>query len=244
MNNSAMLRSELFKITRHRTPWVVGAVYAALVLAGPAYFVVKQPQDATLYLEVMTSVFAVAGLLLAPILGAWIVGNEYRHGILRRVLAVDARRGRLLITKALLGLGTTAIGLAAIAGIGVVGAAGAAAVHGDSLALDGVFRSLLGGGFVALIAGAIAFGLSVVLRSDTYAMIGSLALMVVFGPILMLIPTVGNYTPFALTSQISERIEDANAVGALGLGTAVATLAGMLAVLSIGASRLFAARDI
>ena len=107
MNNNSMIRSEGFKIAKHRTPWVLTAVYCALVLAGPAYFIVKPPQDAGFYLEAVTAVFAVVGLLLAPIFGAWLVGNEYRHGTLRRVLAVDARRGRLLATKAVLGLAST-----------------------------------------------------------------------------------------------------------------------------------------
>lgn len=244
MNNSSMLRSETFKIAKHRTPWVLAAVYSALVLAAPAFFVVRPPQDTGSYLEAVTAVFAVVGLLIAPIFGAWLVGNEYRHGTLRRVLAVDARRGRLLATKAALGLGATVLALAVVAGIGLAGAAGAAAVHGDSLVTDGLFRSFVSGGFVTLVAGVIAFGLSVAFRSDTYAMLGSLSLMVVFGPILMFIPTVGKYTPFAVTSQISERIEDASAVGELGLGTAIGTLAAMLLVLSITASQLFVSRDV
>ena len=50
------------------------------------------------------SLLLVIGLLLAPIFGAWLVGHEYRQGTLRRVLAVDARRNRLLATKAGLGV--------------------------------------------------------------------------------------------------------------------------------------------
>lgn len=239
-----MIRSELFKITRHRTPWVISIVYSLFVLAGPIYFMFKQPAEASTYLETVTAIYAVAGLLLVPIFGAWIVGNEYRHGTMRRVLAVDARRGKLLRTKAALGFGSALAALTAVGGIGIGGAALAAARHGDSLVLDGVVRSLASGAFIALVSGVIAFGLSIILRSDTYAMLGSLGVMVVFGPLLVLIPTVGKYTPFAVSADIAERIEDASSTGAISLAAASATLGITLAVIGIAGSRLFATRDI
>lgn len=239
-----MIQSELFKITRHRTPWVIAAVYTVMVLIAPMYFLIKPPDDAGAYLETATAVFGVAGLLLAPVFGAWVVGNEYRHGTLRRVLAIDARRGRLLGTKTVLGLSTMVAGLAAVAGVSFVASVGVAAIHGDSLVTDGVLRTFLGGAFIAVVTGALAFALSIILRSDTYAMLGALAAMIVVGPLASLIPTVGSYTPAAVTGQIAERIEDSAASGDLSLITAVAVLVATLAALAAGSTQLFATRDV
>jgi ABC-type transport system involved in multi-copper enzyme maturation permease subunit len=239
-----MIRSELFKITRHRTPWVLVVIYSLAVLAAPGYYLFKRPESTADYLDTVTGVFTVAGLLVAPIFGAWMVGNEYRHGTLRRVLAVDARRGRLLATKAALGLATALAALTTVAGIGFTGAAAVAAVHGDSLVTDDVIRLFVGSGFIALVSGVIAFTLSVVLRNDTYAMLGTLAVMVVFGPLLSAIPKVGNYTPSAVSTQVADSIQGIESSGALSLSTAVLTLVLTLGAASIAASRCFAIRDV
>jgi hypothetical protein len=73
------------------------------------------------------------------------------------------------------------------------------------------------------VVAAIAFGLSVVLRSDTYAMLGSLGLMIIVGPLLGLIPTIGKYMPSQLAADgadvsiVPASLTLAAAIGALGL---------------------------
>lgn len=239
-----MIQSELFKITRHRTPWVIAGIHLALTLIAPIYYLIRRPSDAGDYLSTTVGVFGLSGVLLAAVIGAWFVGNEFRHGTLRRVVAVDARRGRLLATKAGLGLATTLAGYITIGALGAGAAWLAAAAHGDSLVTTLVFRDSLGTGLITLVTAIIAFALSVILRSDTYAMLGSITVMIVLGPLAALIPTVGDYTPYAVTLQLSERIIDASATGPLSLSTAIATLVGTIAVLAAGSTRLFATRDI
>jgi ABC-type transport system involved in multi-copper enzyme maturation permease subunit len=239
-----MIRSELFKITHHRTPWVIGIVYAALVLIPSVYFIFKAPSSADQYLEVTSDVFGIAGLLLSAVFGAWVVGNEYRHGTMRRVVAIDARRGRLLATKAALSLGVGTIGLAAIVALGIGASTLVAGLHGDTLVFDGMWRTLAGTGFINIVTAMIAFALSVILMSDTYAMIGTLGVMVVFGPLVQLIPRIGSYTPWAVSLQISERIGQVDAIAPIALTTAILTLAATLAAAGIASARLFATRDI
>ena len=114
-----MTRPELFKLTHHRTPWVLAGALTLFTLAAPAWYAFRGPTDPSLYLETMTGVFGLAAALLAAVFGAWIVGHEYRQGTLRRVVASDARRGRLLAVKAMVGAGAFAVVTAVVAGLGV-----------------------------------------------------------------------------------------------------------------------------
>ncbi len=239
-----MISSEIFKITRHRTPWAIAGMHLALTLIAPIYYVFKRPADEGDYLSTSIAVFGVSGLLFAAVLGAWFVGNEYRHGTLRRVLAVDARRGRLLATKAGLGLATWAASYVLVGLLGAGAAWLAATVNGDGVVTTMVLREAAGPALGALVTGAMAFALSTILRSDTYAMLGAVTVMIVLGPLAAGIPTVGDYTLYAVTLQLGDWMLDSSIQTPISVGAAAGTLMATLAVLGAGSARLFINRDV
>lgn len=240
-----MIRTELFKVRHHRTPRVLLTVLTASTLIVPAYFATQRSANAVDLVETFGAVFAVAGSLLATVFGGWIVGHEYRQGTLRRVVGSDARRPRLVATKAMVGFVSLLGGLLLAASIGSFALMASAASIDSELALETVARDILGAVFISLVTATIAFGLSLLLRSDTYAMLGSLAVMVIVGPLLGLIPTIGRYTPPALTENISDAIRGVESFGdPVSVVPASIVLASTLAGLVVAATASFQQRDI
>jgi ABC-2 type transport system permease protein len=227
-----MTRTELFKLRTHRTPWVLLSVLVASLSIAPIYFAIKNPDDTASLTEAYLSVAGIMSPLLGAVFGGWIIGHEFRQGTLRRVLGSDARRGRLIATKAVIGLGAATAGMAIAAGIGALASAASVASFGETIDWDGVLRNILGGGVFALITAAIAFVLSILLRSDTYAMLGSLGIMLIVGPLTAQIPNVGKYTPWALTSDVTTWI---SGPGELGVSIVPASL-GLAASIGVFAS--------
>jgi len=226
-----MIRTELFKLRTHRTPWVLLTIFVASLCVAPVYLAIKNPADTEVFTGAYLGVAGIMGPLLGAVFGGWLMGHEFRQGTLRRVLGNDARRGRLIATKAVVGLGAATIALSIAAGVGALASAASVASFGESIAWDGVFRDLLGGGTFALITAAIAFALSILLRSDTYAMLGALGVMLIVGPLLAAIPAVGKYTPWALTEDVTTWISGPGELGvaivpaSLGLAASISVLA-------------------
>lgn len=239
---TTMLRSELFKLRHHRTPWVLAGSACLLMLIIPVYTLIRPPAAPVSYFSDLPGLYQLAAMMLGAVFGSWLIGHEYRQGTLRRVVAIDANRGRLLVAKAATGLASMLAALVAIAGVGLLAAAAAASLNGDAIVMDGVLRSTVSGAFVAIVTAAIGYLASIVLRSDTYAMLTALALMVVFGPIAGAIPRIGDYTPYALAESVAAWIRAEP--GTLAVGTAAASLTAIMAVLTIGATTVFGRRDI
>ncbi|MEL6893492.1 MAG: ABC transporter permease subunit [Actinomycetota bacterium] len=226
-----MTRTELFKLRAHRTPWVLLTLLTTSLLIAPTYYAIRHPDDATDVVDTFVGVFGILAPLLGTVLGGWIVGHEFRQGTLRRVLGNDARRSRLIATKGAVGATALTLGLAAAAGIGALTSAASISSFGGSAAWDDTFRELLSAGFLTLLTASIAFCLSILLRSDTYAMLGALGVMIIVGPLLTLIPTVGKYTPSALGNDVSSWISGTGELvvsivpASLGLAATIAALA-------------------
>lgn len=239
-----MIRPELFKLRHHRTPWVLLATMTTATVIAPVYYAINNPVDVADLTGVLSLVLTAVGSLLAAVFGGWVVGHEFRQGTLRRVLGSDARRGRLLATKAAIGTLGLTVGLAVAAGVGTLASMASAATFDETLVWDGLVRDMLSGGFTAFVVAAIAFGLSVLLRSDMYAMLGSLAVMIVVGPLLSLIPRVGKYMPSQLTDDVATWINGAADEAVVSIAPASITLAATLAVLGVAAATSFQRRDV
>lgn len=238
-----MISTELFKLRTHRTPWVLLAILIASLLIAPIYFAIKSPDDTTGLMDAYIGVSGILTPLLATVFGGWMIGHEYRQGTLRRVLGNDARRGRLIATKAATGLVALIAGVSIAVGVGALASLASAASFGETIVWDGVLRSVLSDGFFALVIASIAFILSILLRSDTYAMLGALGVMIIVGPLLTLIPVVGKYTPSALANDVTAWI---SGTGELVVSIVPASL-GLLAsigVLTAAATATFQRSDI
>lgn len=239
-----MTRTELFKVRTHRTPWVLFITLTLSLVVGPIYFAIREPAETAAVVDTFVGVFGVLAPLLGAVFGGWIVGHEFRQGTLRRVLGNDARRGRLIATKAAVGTVTIVAGMAAAVGIGALASIASVASFGETIVWDGILRDLLSGGFLTVLIAAIAFGFSLLFRSDTYAMLGSLALLLIVGPLLTLIPKVGKYTPAALADDVSSWIGSADAELEVAIATASFGLAAFIGALSAIAMVTFHRRDI
>ena len=135
-------------------------------------------------------------------------------------------------------------GMSSAAGIGALASIASVASFGETIVWDGVFRNMLSGGFLALVAAAIAFGFSILFRSDTYAMLGSLGLLLIVGPLLTLIPTIGKYTPAALAGDVTSWISGSEEQLGVAIVTASLGLAATIGVLSAVAMASFHRSDI
>lgn len=237
-----MIQAELYKIRHHRTPWVLTAL-GALVTLGPAiYLAFRPPDDPSYYLDAFIGGYAVYGLLSGAILGGWVLGHEYRQDTLKRVVAADARRTRLLGAKAAAGAIAVATVLVTTLAVGVGSAWLAARINGDEL-ISGQL-SLITTMPAMPVAAFIAFALSALFRSDMYATLTALALMAILPGLLAQLPTVGAFTPAVLTDQLSERLAAPDATMTHSVATTAAAAATWIATLSLGARALFNRRDI
>ena len=239
-----MIRTELFKLRTHRTPWVLFITLVASLAIAPIYYAIKNPTDAMAVIEPFTSVFGIVPPLLGAIFGGWILGHEYRQGTLRRVLGSDGRRVRLIATKAVVGLVAMILGMSAAAGVAALASIASVASFDGTIVWGGVLRNILSGGFLALVVAAIAFTFSVLLRSDTYSMLGALSLLLIVGPLLTLIPTVGKYTPAGLAADVSSWISGSGEELEVAIVTASLGLAATIGVLAAAAVVTFHHRDI
>lgn len=239
-----MTRTELFKVRTHRSPWVLFATLTFSLVVAPIYYAIKEPAETGAVVETLVDIFGIMAPLLGAVFGGWVVGHEFRQGTLRRVLGNDARRGRLVATKAAVGVVVMVAGMAAAVGIGALASIASVTSFGESIVWDGVPRDVLSGGFLSLVVAAIAFGFSLLFRSDTYAMLGALGLLLILGPLLTLIPKVGKYTPAALAGDVTLWISSADEELGVAIATASFGLATFVGVLMAVATMTFHRRDI
>lgn len=240
-----MISAELFKLRYQRTPWVLTAI-AAIVAAGPAiYFAFKPPEETIFYTEVLVGVFGLAGIIIGAIFGGWLLGHEYSQSTLRRVAILESRRTLLLAKKLAAGGITFAAMLAAALGLSAAVTLAVASMHGDSLVMAGVGTSLTSGLVMSFASALLAFGLSAITRSSMYSMLAVLVVVVMFDPLLAMIPTVGPYMPGASITHMSDWIAGADLTGAAAstTGAVLAAIGWLLGTLLVGNS-MFARQDI
>ena len=237
------IRAEIFKIRAHRLPLVLTLLGAVAAAAPGVYFMFKAPDDAASYLGAGAGVFGLYAILAGAVFGGWVLGHEYRQETLRRVIPVDARRGRLLAAKALAGVIAFAVMLLAMFGVAVGSAAVAAAVNGDSLVTANLGRDLGSLMLVAAVAAVVSFTTSAVFRSDTYATLTSLGALVVFAPLLGLVPAIGDFTIGSLATELAGWVADSTDPKRGVAATSVALTAWVAALAAVGSS-LFIRRDV
>lgn len=241
-----MSRAELFKIRTHRTPWVCAGLLLVGVLASPAVLLFYTPSSSSAYADAFTRTYSVLAPLIAIVFGAWLLGTEYRQGTVKRMLATESRRGRALATKAGVGLAWLSAALTSTALIGWSASRAVGSLNDVTIPWNG--RELLAAGIFALVSAAVAFGASAITRSDSFAMVGTVGLILVLDPLLSLIPKVGQYSFGSTLSIVTDRVSGSTPsfgeATTMGLGTATLAV-GVWLVLVLGAgARLFSTRDV
>ena len=239
-----MIRSELFKIRHHRTPWVLTALLAVGLSAGPIVMMFRQPDFTDQYTNILTAVFAVAALIVGAVFGGWIFGHEYRQGTVQRMFSLDASRMKLFAVKAFVGAVVLAAALAAAAGFGIATTWAAAAVNGDTFGWDGLATTMLGTSLVAFVVAGLAYASSVIFRNDTYAMLVPIGLVMVFQPLLVLIPGIGDYLIGSTAWVVADHIAGVADPGAMSAATATAWTVAWLGGLAATGSALLLRRDV
>ena len=238
-----MTAAEIY-IRTQRTPLVCAAVLLGGVLVPSVVLIWVTPSDLSAYADIFTGTFEVLSILLAIVFGGWLLGTEYRQGTVKRLLTSEPRRLRAIATKGLVGAGALSAVLVATAGIGWAAAHIVGSMNDVTVPWDG--RTLLAAGVTALIGATVAYSLSAVTRSDSFAMVGTVTMLLVLTPLLSLIPKVGKYMIGSALEGLSQWMagDASEALATSSPGTAAITLAAWLTVLLAGGAVLFASRDV
>lgn len=240
-----MFSAELYKLRTHRTPLVCAAVLLIGVLAPSAVMLFYTPSDPSAYGETFTTVYQILAPLISIAFGGWLLGTEYRQDTAKRMLASEPRRLRALAAKATAGLAAISAGLAVTGGVGWLGARLVGSLNNYTFGWNG--RELLAGALFAVGAAVVAFALSAITKSDSFAMVGTLALVLILDPLLGLIPKVGDYTFGSALGTLTNKVAgggDAFDPAALSTGIASLTLTLWFAAFLGAGGYLFATRDI
>ena len=243
------VRVETFKLLRSWTPrWSAIALVAAAVV--PTIVLLFRPSVApTTYYDAFTTSFAVVSPLVATVFGAWLLGSEYRQHTVRRMLAVDPRRTRTLLTKAAVGLTGFAVAWTTAAGLGWLSASALASARGVTFASPG--DALIELAIITFVVAVVAIGLSALSRSDSVAIAGTLGLLIIVDPVLTSLPTVGQYSfgsaldwfTYELTGAATDGVAGAS-VPELGAVAGAITLTVWMALAIVPGALRFARSDV
>lgn len=239
-----MTSAELFKIRTQRTPLVCALTLLAGVLIPSIVMIWYTPSDPAAYEEGFEGTFQILTILLGIVFGGWLLGSEYRQGTVKRMLTSEPRRLRALVTKAVIGLSAMAIVTTVAALVGWAAARYVGSINDVTVSWDG--RTLLAGGVTALFGALLAYGLSVVTRSDSFAMVGSVVLLLVFEPLFSLIPKIGKYRLGGALTRIEETVSGSQGMtlDSISLGAAGLTVAAWIGTVAIAGALLFRTRDV
>lgn len=154
------MAAELHKLRSLPTPrWTLIAALA-LVLLGVAIALFTGDADSRDYVDIAEGIAGLGSGIGSIVIGVWIAGVEYGQGTLRRALAADPRRGRLLASKLAVAVGA-AVALTAVVWLAtaLLLPIAASANGGDSSAgdiLEKSVSSLIGNPVYAAVGCAIA----------------------------------------------------------------------------------------
>lgn len=239
-----MMSAEIYKLRTQRNPIAYAAALIVGVVIPPVVLIWYEPSSTAAYTNAFRVSFGMLSLLLAIEFGGWLLGTEYRQGTVKRLLTSEPRRNRALASKAIVGAGALTSVLAVGAIVGWLAARIVGSMNGVTVPWEG--RDLLGDGVWALTATTLAFSISAITRSDSFAKVGTLALVLVLAPLLSSIPGVGDYTINSALDALTVWIAgDADvAATTLSTGTALITLAVWIGAFTTAAVAMFARRDV
>jgi hypothetical protein len=239
MTATSMITAELFKLRTVRTPWIVAAVLAGLVVAGLGFNAVLlgEPGQPPLTPAVLGDLVRMPGRLAgaaAVLLGLLLATSEYRHHTVLTTRLAQPRPVRTVLAKAV---------AAAIAGAVLAAAAELVALAGSAVLFavrDAAFEPLAHGvpgavgGIVvaAALQGAAGVGVGELLRNPALAVgavLGWALLLEGIAPVLLREPDAGRWLPGGAAQAIVSTSDRA-----LAPALALALIAGYALALLIG----------
>ncbi len=237
-----MHNAELYKLRSQRTPLLTAATLAIGSIIPAIVFLFYTPSNTDVYGGAFTATYLVLAPLLSIVFGGWLLGTEYRQDTVKRMLATEPRRLRALAAKATVGFAALAATLTVSAGLGWTATRFVASMNDVTIPWNG--GELFQVGMIAVGAAVVAFGLSALTKSDSFAMVGTVGLMLVLDPVLSLIPRVGKYTLMNTLDVVTSKLAGVEATNQLSLTTGSIGLAAWLAAALLPAAYLFARRDV
>jgi ABC-2 type transport system permease protein len=178
------------------------------------------------------------GALIAALIGVMAITSEFRHGTIRPTFVVTPHRSQVLVAKViaslLMGIAFGALAIALSFGIGYAILAG----KGIHFALDTNHVVMLVLGSLAMTAlwAALGVGLGALVKNQVLAVVGLILWVMLVDALLRgMVPTVGRFTPTAVSDSFTAGVENylvSPAVGGLLLlaYTTALVAAGALAV--------------
>lgn len=235
------MAAEIEKLRSLPTPRWTLVVALALVVLGFAIALLKGGASASDYVDAADGVAGLGAGIGSIVIGVWLVGVEYGQGTMRRALAADPRRGRLLLCKLALAVGasivlTLLLWLAALLLMPLAASANGAESPAGDIAAQGA-SSLV----VNPVLAAVGCAIATLTRSMAGGMTAMLALIFVFDSLLAVLP-IGDISLGSALGEIAASVEGDEGDSEPGRGLLVT--AAWVAVLSAAAWARFTRADV
>ena len=235
------MATELQKLRSLPTPRWTLVVTLGLVVVGFAVALFTGDETEVEYVDAADGFAGLGSVIGSIVLGVWIVGVEYGQGTMRRALAADPRRGRLLASKLALAVAaalvlTVLVFLLAALLLPIAASAnGADSPAGDILAMGA--GALVVNATYAAVGSAIAM----LARSMAGGMTAMLALVFVFDTLLSALP-FGDISLGSAVAEIAGAVEGEDVGHEVGRGLLVTSA--WMAVLLTAAWARFTRTDV
>lgn len=237
------MKAEYYKLRTHRVPVASAALLLIASLIPSVVLIWYTPSNPASYTDAYRMTFNIVSFILAAVFGAWLLGNEYSQGTVKRLLSSEPRRSRALATKAVVGADALAGTVFLVGVIAWVAARIVGSMHDVTVPWEP--RVLLADVVATLTVATVAFGISAIARSFGYAMIATVAFIAILDGMLGLIPNVGKYSLGTAASRFEDWVAGrATDITELSATSASIALAAWMLVFLGGAFFLFTTRDV
>ena len=212
---------ELEKLRSLPTPrWTLAVVVGLVALAFVAMLFAGSDQRSD-YVDAAEGMAGLGSVIGSIVIGVWVAGVEYGQNTIRRALAADPRRERLLTAKLTLAIGS-ALALTLAAWVtAVVLLPVAASLKGAPSPTGDIVSSAAGSLVVNPIYAAIGCAIATLTRSMAGGMTVMLALVFVLDSIISALP-IGDISLGSALNDISNAIEGEKGDHEVGRGLLVA----------------------
>lgn len=226
---------ELEKLRSLPTPRWTLIVTLGLVVLGFVIALFTGSADQSDYVDAAEGVAGLGSAIGSIVIGVWIVGLEYGQGTVRRALAADPRRGRLLAAKLAVAVAgslvlTLLVWLAAVLLLPVAATSGGADSPAGEILAESV-GSVIGNPVYAAVGCAIAW----LTRSMAGGMTAMLALVFVLDSLLAALP-IGDISLGSALGEVAAAAEGDDGDHEVARGLMV-TLAWVAILLTAGWAR-------